>query len=164
MTDHSHSEDLLTGPGFEEPALRKDLIPDWMKKLFWVLMIYKVYSILRSVTLYLAISHTLQAANHMGQWVAFLALDVLAILSCLGLLWQWKPAPTVGIIVLGVYLLTMLGYFVYFLIVYAALQFSLPSALLLETATTLVSSGILILILVRLFKIRRAWENGVAGK
>ncbi|MBO9151827.1 hypothetical protein ACFOTA_06385 [Chitinophaga sp. GCM10012297] len=164
MTDTSHTEDLLNGPGLEEPAVRKDLIPEWMKKLFWVLVAYKAYSIARSITYYLAVSNTPEAVDHMGRWVAFLTLDLLEMLVYLGLLGQWKPAAATGIVVLSVSVLTVLGYFASFLVSYNKIRFSMPGALLLEVVVTLVSSGLLILILIRLFRIRRAWENGVPGK
>jgi hypothetical protein len=38
------------------------------------------------------------------------------------------------------------------------------SPLIVEVLVTLFSGGILVIILVKLFRIRREWENGVAGK
>ncbi len=40
----------------------------------------------------------------------------------------------------------------------------MPSGLMIQGVISLISLALSILIIIRLLKIRRAWENGVAGK
>ncbi len=51
--ENQDTDDLLTGPGLEEPAIRRNLLPEWLKKLLLVLIFYKAYSLLRSFQLFL---------------------------------------------------------------------------------------------------------------
>jgi hypothetical protein len=153
-------DDLLTG--LEGPAIRKELIPSWMKTLLLVLIFYKTYSLLRSFQFLLLtykLNH-LAAEKQLLSWAFYVGLEVLEALVYIALLRQWKQAVTGGIIVLSVSLCSLVVYFLNFLMG----EHTIFSALMIEVLITLFSGGILVIILVKLFRIRREWENGVAGK
>lgn len=162
--DNAHPEDLLAGP--EGPAIRKDLIPSWMKTLLLVLIFYKTYSILRSfqfLILTFKLNH-LAAEKQLLSWAFYVGLDLLEALVYIGLLRQWKQAATGGIVVLGVSLCSLAVYFLNFLMGNNGGGYTVFSALMIEVLITLFSGGILVIILIKLFRIRREWESGVAGK
>ncbi|RPD41970.1 hypothetical protein EG028_07375 [Chitinophaga barathri] len=164
--DNSNTEDLLNGPGLEEPAIRKDLIPSWMSKLLLVLIFYKLYSILRSVQFYLVVWKNSLAVpeSQTVSLIVFVLLDLLEAFVFIGLLRQWKPAAPAGIVVLCLSVLSVLLYFARFLFFYGSAEYNTPAGLIIQSLITLASLAILITILIRLFKIRRAWVKGVAGK
>lgn len=161
--DNPHPDDLLTG--LEGPAIRKDLIPSWMKKLLLVLIFYKTYSILRSFQFLLMtykFNH-LAAEKQLLSWTFYVGLDVLEALVYIALLRQWKHAVTGGIVVLSVSLCSLVVYFLNFVMGNGGV-YTVFSVLMVEVLVTLFSGGILVIILVKLFRIRHEWGNGVAGK
>jgi hypothetical protein len=167
--DNLDTDDLLTGPGLEEPAIRRNLLPEWLKKLLLVLIFYKAYSLLRSFQLFLLLStgNVNSGGGSVLLWIVFIALDLLEAFVYIALLRQWKFAPVTGIVVLSVSSLTTIIYFVRFITSPVIPGFTLekmPSGLIIQGIISLISLVLSIVIIIRLLRIRRAWENGVAGK
>lgn len=167
--DNLDSGDLLTGPGLEDPAIRRNLLPEWLRKLLLVLIFYKAYAILRSFQLFLLFStgSVNGAGGSILLWITFVTLDLLEAFIYISLLRQWKFAPVAGIVVLAVSSLTTIVYFIRFVtspVVRGFTMEEMPSGFMIQGIISLVSLILSIVIIIRLLKIRRAWENGVAGK
>lgn len=163
--EHLDTDDLLTGPGLEEPVIRKNLLPEWLKKLLLVLIFYKAYALLRSFQLFLLFStgSVNGAGGSLAMWIAFVVLDLLEAFLYISLLKQWKQAPIAGIIILSVSSLAVVVYYVRFIVSIWGIQ-SMPSGIMIQGIISVASLVLSIIIIIRLSKIRRAWENGVAGK